>query len=392
MFENLLHQNRIKSRLISDIQSNSLPQSLLFTGADYSGKYTAALELVRVLNCQVPGAPWDCSCSSCRSQRLLIHPDTLFLGRSHFLPEIQAALDLLERRDAPSSRFMLIRNVRKIIRRFDNILWEGDEKKIKKAAKPLDELNQIINEFNPGHELPTNFQAYHEKILKFSRELIKIIPMTLPINQVRRINNWSHLASQGQNVKKAVIIDRADQMQEGARNALLKLLEEPPKDVYLIMLTSRKKRILPTILSRMRSYDFAVRDQEASQVIQQRIFKVQEPEKSLQDFFHNYFSDQGDQRRASRFLMDIYEGESLFPQYLFEDLDKDEIPQFFQEILEQLREWLHFYDKQEVPSISITVMEKWNRSIRESYSRMESLNLSGLLLLEDLFYRLRNQL
>jgi len=392
MFENLLHQNRIKNRLINDISSGSVPQSILFSGPEYSGKYTAALELVRVLNCHQDGAPWDCSCSSCKAQRLLIHPDTLFLGKSHFSVDIQAALDLMERRDAPASRYMLIRNVRKLLRRFDPVLWEGNEKKVQKVGKTLEDLNQILMDIAPGRELPKKWEKVTKDILKFSLELEKQVPISVPINQIRRINHWSHLGSQGQDVRKAVIIDKADQMQEGARNALLKLLEEPPEDVYLILLSNRKKRILPTILSRLRCYDFAARDSEASEVIQKRIFKEENPSPSLREYFNQYTTSQGDGSGAARFLMALYEGETSFPEEVFEKYDKEELPLFYQDLLVTLRKWMHLYDTKEYPSIGLSTLERWNSAIRQSYNSMESLNLNGNLMLEDLYYRLRDHL
>jgi len=112
----------------------------------------------------------------------------------------------------------------------------------------------------------------------------------------------------------------------------------------------------------------------------------------MRQFFQNFRVMDGNEKRASHFLMAIYEGGKIFPDHLFQNLEKEEIPQFFQELLEQLREWLHLEDQKEYPGISLSILEKWNRSIRQSYRSVESLNLSGMLLLEDLFYRLRNQL
>ena len=45
-------------------------------------------------------------------------------------------------------------------------------------------------------------------------------------------------------------------MSESVRNALLKILEEPPSDCNFILLTSKRNAILPTILSRVRTYEF----------------------------------------------------------------------------------------------------------------------------------------
>ncbi|WP_332017724.1 DNA polymerase III subunit delta' [Alteromonas sp. ASW11-130] len=49
---------------------------------------------------------------------------------------------------------------------------------------------------------------------------------------------------------KVLIIPAADTMTEAAANALLKTLEEPTANTYLVLVTHQLSRILPTILSR----------------------------------------------------------------------------------------------------------------------------------------------
>ncbi|MDF2177634.1 DNA polymerase III subunit delta' [Aliiglaciecola sp. CAU 1673] len=49
---------------------------------------------------------------------------------------------------------------------------------------------------------------------------------------------------------KALIIHQADSMTESAANALLKTLEEPTRQTYLILTSAKPHRLLPTILSR----------------------------------------------------------------------------------------------------------------------------------------------
>ncbi|GAA0851920.1 DNA polymerase III subunit delta' [Aliiglaciecola litoralis] len=49
---------------------------------------------------------------------------------------------------------------------------------------------------------------------------------------------------------KVLIIERADTMTESAANALLKTLEEPTDNTYLMLVSSKPERLLPTILSR----------------------------------------------------------------------------------------------------------------------------------------------
>ena len=62
---------------------------------------------------------------------------------------------------------------------------------------------------------------------------------------------------------KVYIIDEVHMMSQGAFNALLKTLEEPPAHVIFILATTEPHKVLPTILSRCQRYDFAkIEDRE----------------------------------------------------------------------------------------------------------------------------------
>lgn len=56
---------------------------------------------------------------------------------------------------------------------------------------------------------------------------------------------------------KIYIIDECHMLSTGAWNAMLKLLEEPPKGTIFIMCTTDPQKIIPTILSRVQRYDFS---------------------------------------------------------------------------------------------------------------------------------------
>lgn len=49
---------------------------------------------------------------------------------------------------------------------------------------------------------------------------------------------------------RAILVDGSDDMNEEAQNALLKVLEEPPRGARLVLISSRPDRMLPTIRSR----------------------------------------------------------------------------------------------------------------------------------------------
>lgn len=55
---------------------------------------------------------------------------------------------------------------------------------------------------------------------------------------------------------KVYIIDEVHMLSQGAFNALLKTLEEPPKHVVFILATTEIHKVLPTIISRCQRFDF----------------------------------------------------------------------------------------------------------------------------------------
>ena len=55
---------------------------------------------------------------------------------------------------------------------------------------------------------------------------------------------------------RVVVIDDADTMNRNAQNAMLKILEEPPKNTILILVTHRLGALIPTIRSRCRTISF----------------------------------------------------------------------------------------------------------------------------------------
>lgn len=55
---------------------------------------------------------------------------------------------------------------------------------------------------------------------------------------------------------RVILIDDADTMNRNAQNALLKNLEEPPKNCLIILICHQMGKMLPTIKSRVRSYTF----------------------------------------------------------------------------------------------------------------------------------------
>jgi DNA polymerase-3 subunit delta' len=58
--------------------------------------------------------------------------------------------------------------------------------------------------------------------------------------------------------RRVFLVNEAERMNEGAQNALLKTLEEPPGQACLILVTSSAERLLPTIRSRCQRVPFGL--------------------------------------------------------------------------------------------------------------------------------------
>jgi len=294
VFENLLGQ-AAADQLIADIASGVLAPAMLFSGPPASGKGTAALELGRIISCEDKAA-WNCGCPACSRHRLLIHPDLLCLGWRPFSAEIAASAGAFLREAAASrgngssaARTLFIRAVRKLLNRFNPVVWEDDAKGAK-VAPLVDSLLQDLDELEALTSVVNNPEAKaNEKeqasAAKLSEGILKNafalesegISETIPIAQIRRAAWWSRLAPLGRG--KLLIIENADRMQEEARNSLLKLLEEPPPRLTLVLTSPRPNSLLLTILSRLRPYRFSARSSEIEAEVIRRVFRDQIPER-----------------------------------------------------------------------------------------------------------------
>lgn len=76
---------------------------------------------------------------------------------------------------------------------------------------------------------------------------------TIFVEQVRRVVEFMH-QTPSESDWRVVIVDPADAMNVNAANALLKVLEEPPRQALLILISHQPGRLLPTISSRCRRF------------------------------------------------------------------------------------------------------------------------------------------
>ena len=294
MFENLVNQEAGKL-LAADIRHNRLPGAILFSGSEASGKLTAALETARILSChENPQGKWLCECPSCLQHKSLICSNLMLMGPRDCSLEISAAAKtftdahFINAKFIDATRYLFLRSVRKLTLRFNGILWEGDSS-LNKIGSLIEEINENLEVLDFPRELPdiTEVKKICEEISKLCNKLEEdFLYDSIPINQVRNMEAWAHIKTE--EGRKTVIIENADRMQTSVRNALLKILEEPPEDVVFILLTSKRNAIMQTILSRVRTYNFADRTLEQQREVITRVFHNEDFSGSINDYLLTY--------------------------------------------------------------------------------------------------------
>lgn len=81
----------------------------------------------------------------------------------------------------------------------------------------------------------------------------------IKIEQVRALEDFIFVGSH-RNGRRVVIVEPADALNAAAANSLLKVLEEPPANVYFLLVSSRWRQLLPTLRSRCRQVLFGLPD------------------------------------------------------------------------------------------------------------------------------------
>ena len=80
---------------------------------------------------------------------------------------------------------------------------------------------------------------------------------TLNVGSAREVKSFLELTSHQEGGRKIVVIYGADRLTIAASNALLKTIEEPPKNCLIIFTVNNLANLLPTITSRCRLISFS---------------------------------------------------------------------------------------------------------------------------------------
>ncbi len=105
---------------------------------------------------------------------------------------------------------------------------------------------------DPGHPTFQRIAAKgHVDLLVLDADAATGRTSQIPADAVRRLGPFLHQTA-GEGGRRVVLVDALDELNPTGANALLKLLEEPPVGVVLILVAHSLARVLPTIRSRCR--------------------------------------------------------------------------------------------------------------------------------------------
>jgi DNA polymerase-3 subunit delta' len=195
----VIGQERIKTLLKRILQTKKVAHAFLFYGPEGIGKDALAIEFAKALNCSEDNIEACGMCTHCLRMQSFAHPNVRFVFALPVGKNEKAGDDPI------------------------NVLSESQVTEVR------DQL------------LLKSKDSYHQ---------IEIAKANfIKINSVRDIKREAAM-SQNEQGKKIFIFFNADMMNTEASNSLLKTLEEPLPNTILLLTTSKKDHLLPTIVSR----------------------------------------------------------------------------------------------------------------------------------------------
>ena len=194
----LIGHHQARRQLVGSYRSGRLPQVVMLSGPDGVGKQRLGLWFAQLLLCQQPSEEPCGSCRPCRRVLDLTHPDLHWFVP---VPRLKAT----------------------------------------DPDRQVEEVGELLAEsMNARRE-----QSWYEPADGMS---------THPLASARLLLRRAALTPV-EGTRKVFVLGNADRLvpQESspeAANALLKLLEEPPADTWIVLTTTEPERVLPTIRSR----------------------------------------------------------------------------------------------------------------------------------------------
>lgn len=320
-------QPYMASRISEELENNKVPQSIMFLGPKFSSRMTGAIELgLNLLN------------ESNHFQDLDVS-DLIILSSRNFALRLKALRNLFSASRNKRSWDLLLRETRIMLLSCHPALSNSSDKDLFKAAAELSDVLLTYQDDMDDKTFDKFLSSYDKALASFFSSSKKKSGFT--IDQIRDVQAFLQLESER---GKVVIFENIEDVTVGAMNSLLKLLEEPMPGAHLILISQDQSRILDTILSRVRKYEFNEIDSNlTSNFVINTFFK--QADSSLEEFFYvqagfdnnqlikivNSFFEKAFVKREKdsyenlntiNAFLDEFDTYPLFVKYLYEKVEK----------------------------------------------------------------------
>ena len=278
-FENLRKiQPSVADVLSRNLCSGLLPRSILFSGARGTGRLTGAMDLAFYLT----GERRDVL----RTQNIIYFP------HREMLPRVKAAVALFREQRTQKSRLFLIETLREVNMQYNDAVSAS----LSASSLRMFETAQNIDLFLTGLEDRSEVTDADVKDLDSLTKSIfnpkylylgKSSPSCVSIEMLRSVKEWMTSSYS----EKVVIIEDLESATDGAKNSILKMLEEPDEHFTIILVSSQSQRIMETILSRVRKFSFpSLTGDRISSLLRER-FNVWDEFSSFDSFYFREGND-----------------------------------------------------------------------------------------------------
>lgn len=267
-FEHLARtQPEVASRLSEELERNLIPSSVLISGSPYSSRMTAAIELALTLLGESD------KFSSLDTNSLII------LTERDMELRLTAAVNLYRKQKNTRSLSFLVQSIRTFLLSFHAALSSSaDDALLALASEVGDQLYLASSDFDAkeAEAWLKNLEKPLNALLAKNRK-----KGGFTIDNIRDISAF--FQSSGDE-RRAVILENIENVTQGAMNSILKLLEEPPQNAHIILVSASAGRILDTILSRVRKYELPPVSEELSRAfLRDNFFSSAQ---TLEEFFY----------------------------------------------------------------------------------------------------------
>ncbi|WKC78288.1 hypothetical protein QIA31_04370 [Borreliella turdi] len=270
---------KIAKDIINAYDQKILPNAILLLGEKFSSKKVSAIELAKkILN-----------------EKNLTNPNLLIFSNIDTI-ETKAHLSV-------DSHKVINRYLEYIKTIIFTKCYFSNEKNLKKIEKNINYINSVY------YKKEYNINIKNE-LIKNIENINKELNHSITIYNIKKIQTWIFSEKEK---PKVIYINEIENLSFNVHNSLLKILEEPPLNIYFILAARNKNKIPKTILSRLRIYNFTKPERSLGIKRFKESFLINK-DITIEEYFASFYKEESKKikKEVIKILNIIKEKKSIF--------------------------------------------------------------------------------